>query len=152
MKETAAASVLITGHAYQRRATLEVAGDTLTWRAQRGQLQPIAENIVTTLHDVREVRWVEHRWSLPGVVLAALSVVWTFHESVALGAAAFAIATAAIVQRQARPRRWLVLQLDGHRLALKIAPASAADARRLAARIERRLITGEIPTTPPTLP
>src|SRR5262245_47511379 len=139
MKEAAAPPLLITGHAHQRRATLEVAGDTLTWRAQRGQLQPVAENIVTTLHDVRAVHWVEHRWSVPGIVLAGLSIIWTFSESVAFGAASFAAATAAIVWRQAKPRRHLVLQLDGHRLALKVAPASASDARALAARIERRL-------------
>jgi hypothetical protein len=153
MKESAAPpAVVITGHAYQRRATLEVIGDTLTWRAQRGQLQPIAENIVTTLHDVREVRWVEHRWSALGILLAGLSIIWCFTESVAFGAASFAFATAAIVWRQTKPRRWLVLALDGHRLVLKVAPASAPDARKLAARIERRLVTGELPAIPPTLP
>ena len=144
--------IVITGRAYQRRATLEVAGETLTWRAQRGQVQLYAENIATTTDSVRDVKWVERRWSRAGIVLAALSIVWMFSESIAFGAVAFAIATALVVYRQVRPRRWLGIDLGERWLVLKIDPASADNARVLAGRIERRLLTGEVASSTPTLP
>ena len=49
--------MLLTGRAYGHRATLELTGDTLTWRAQRGTPR-VAENIATTPHDVQGARLV----------------------------------------------------------------------------------------------
>jgi hypothetical protein len=144
------APTVIAGHAYQRRATLELAGETLTWRAQRGDVVPIAENIVTTIRDVRDVRWTEVRWSIPGVVLAGLSAVWSFTEGVAIGAGSLAAALALIGWRVAKPRRWLVLDLDGHRLVLAIAPDAAAGARAMVRRIEQ--LRDSEPGSPPALP
>jgi hypothetical protein len=144
------APTVVVGHAYRRRATLELAGETLTWRAQRGDVAPIAENIVTTIQNVRDVRWAEYRWSLPGVVLAGLSAVWIFTESVGFGAGSLAAASALIGWRIARPRRWLVLELDGHRLVLRIAPHAAPGARALVRRIEQLRLAE--PGSPPALP
>lgn len=142
----------IAGHAYGRRATLELARDTLTWRAQRGALQTTAENIVTTIHDVRHVRWVEQTWSLPGGILAVLGVLWTYTEGLLWGALALAVAAAMLVHRRLRPRLFLALDLGDRSLVLKVAVTSAADARSLVDRIERVLASGELPATPPALP
>jgi hypothetical protein len=143
---------VIAGHAYGRRATLELAQDTLTWRAQRGALQVVPENIVTTIHDVRDVHWLEQAWSLPGGMLAALGAVWTITEGLAWGALALGLGAAMIAHRRARPRRYLALDLGDRRLVLRVAAASAGAARALVARIERVLATGELPATPPALP
>jgi hypothetical protein len=143
---------IIAGHAYGRRATLEVNRDTLTWRAHRGALQATAENIVTTVHDLRDVRWVEQTWSVPGGILAVLGLLWTYTEGVAWGALALAIAAALIVRRRMRPRLFLALDLGDRSLVMKVAVASAPDARALVGRIERALATGELPATPPALP
>ncbi len=142
---------VIAGHAYGRRATLQLAGDTLTWRAQRGS-PPAPENIVTTVHDVRDVRWIEQAWSLPGGALGVLGVLWTGSESLAWGALALGTAAALLVHRRLRPRRYLALDLGDRRLVLKVAAASGTDARAVALRIERALATGELPATPPALP
>jgi hypothetical protein len=144
--------VIIAGHAYGHRATLELARDTLTWRARRGSLQTTAENIVTTVHDVRDVSWIEQTWSLPGGVLAVLGTLWTFTEGLLWGALALAAAAALIVHRRVRPRRYLALDLGDRRLVMKVARASAVDARSLVERIERALATGELPASPPALP
>jgi hypothetical protein len=143
---------IIAGHAYGRRATLELARDTLTWRAQRGSLQAVAENIVTTIHDVRDVHWIEQAWSLPGGILAILGVVWTVTEGLVWGALAIALAAAMIAYRRLRPRMFLALDLGDRRLVMRVAVASAAEARSLVARIERALTTGELPASPPALP
>ena len=143
---------IIAGHAYGRRATLELARDTLTWRAQRGALQATAENIVTTVHDVRDVRWIEQAWSLPGGVLAVLGALWIVTEGLLWGALALGIAAALVVHRRVRPRLFLALELGDRRLVMQVAVASAADARSLVERIERALATGELPATPPALP
>lgn len=144
--------MIITGHAYGRRATLEVAGDTLTWRAQRGAIAATAENIVTTVHDVRDVRWIEQAWSLPGGALGVLGGLWIYSEGLVWGALALGAAAALIAHRLLRPRRFLVLEAGDRRLVLRVAAASAADARALVERIERVLSTGELPATPPALP
>jgi hypothetical protein len=142
---------VIAGHAYGRGATLELAGDTLTWRAQRGS--PVApENIVTTVHDVRDVRWIEQAWSLPGGALGVLGVLWTGTEGLAWGALALGTAAALLVHRRMRPRLYLSLDLGDRRLVLRVAAGSAAGARAVAQRIERALATGELPASPPTLP
>jgi hypothetical protein len=143
---------VITGHAYGRRATLEVADDTLTWRAQRGSLQPVPENIVTTVHDVRDVRWLEQSWSLPGGVLGVLGGLWCLTEGLPWGGVALAAAGGLIVHRRARPRLYLALAVGDRRLIMRVAVASAAPARALVSRIERALVSGEGPATPPALP
>lgn len=143
---------VITGHAYGRRATLELARDTLTWRAQRGSLQPVPENIVTTVHDVRGVRWLAQSWSLPGGVLGALGVLWCLTEGLLWGGSALAIAAALLVYRRARPRLYLALDVGDRRLVMRVAVTSAAPARALVARVEHALASGEPPATPPALP
>jgi hypothetical protein len=145
-------AAIIAGQAYGHRATLELSQDTLTWRAHRGSLQKTAENIVTTVHDVRDVRWIEQSWSLPGGVLAILGLVWIFTEGVLWGAIALAAAVAMLVRRRVRPRLYLSLDLGARQLVMKVTVASAADARSLVERIERALATGELPATPPALP
>jgi hypothetical protein len=132
---------VVVGRAYQRRATLELAGEMLTWRAQRGDLELVAENIVTTIRDVRTVRWIVRRWSMAGLVLAGLSVLWMFSESPTFGVCVLAIASAIIALRLTRPRRWLVVELDGHRLALRVSSDAAGGARALASRIEQMRLT-----------
>ncbi len=149
---TADASIVITGRAYQRRATLEVAGDTLTWRAQRGQVHRVAENIATTTDNVRAVTWAERRWSRVGIALGLLAILWMVKEGLPFGITAFAIATALIAYRRARPRRWICLDLGERWLVLEVDAPSSEAARRLAERIERRLITGEVASSPPILP
>ncbi|MBA3540768.1 MAG: hypothetical protein H0T79_14245 [Deltaproteobacteria bacterium] len=146
------AASLLTGRAYGRRATLEITGDTLTWRARRGQLNPVAENIATTTHDVRGVRWIERRWSPGGGVLAILSVIWMATESMAFGLGALLLAIALIAYRAARPRRWLALDLGGRWLLFRVDQPSAAAARALAKCIERHALLGEPPAITPTLP
>ncbi len=143
---------LIIGRAYGRRATLEVAGDALTWRARKGQLEQVAENIATTTQDVRDVRWLERRFSLAGAALAGLSVMWMASETVWVGLVTLAIAAGLIAFRAARPKRHLALELGGRWLVLHVDRTSAADARALAARIERRLLTGELLDKPLALP
>ena len=143
---------IIAGRAYGHRATLELAGDTLTWRAHRGSLQPTPENIVTTIHDVRDVRWIEQAFSLPGGVLGVLGGLWTYTEGLVWGALALAAAAAMIAHRRLRPRLYLGLDLGNRELVMKVAVASAADARALVGRIERARATGELPATPPALP
>jgi hypothetical protein len=145
-------AAIIAGHAYGRRATLEIAHDTLTWRAHRGALPPTPENIVTTVHDVRDVRWIEQSWSLPGGVLAILGLVWLYTEGALWGAIALGIAAALLVHRRMRPRLYLALELSDRRLVMKVAVASASHARSLVERIERALATGELPSSPPALP
>jgi hypothetical protein len=133
---------LVVGRAYQRRATLELAGEMLTWRAQRGDVDLVAENIVTTISDVREVRWIERRWSLGGFALAIFAGLWTASEDPFIGGGLFALAAALIAYRLARPQRWLVIELDGHRLALHVSPDAAPGARDLAHEIEALRHTG----------
>lgn len=142
---------VIAGHAHGRPATLALAGDTLTWRAQRGS-PATPENIVTTVHDVRDVRWIEQAFSLPGGALGVLGILWTGTEGLAWGALALGTAAALLVHRRMRPRMYLTLDLGDRRLLLKVAAGSAAGARAVAQRIERALATGELPATPPALP
>ncbi len=141
----------ILGTAYSRRATIEIAGDTVTWRAQRG-LQPVAENIVTTVHDVRLVRWLVLRHSWAGVAITALGTLWTASEGIGIGLLTIAAGIAILGWRLTHPRRYLVLDLGQSRLVMKVAQESADSARVLAARIDHALETGEGPATPPMLP
>lgn len=145
------APIVITGHAYGRRATLEVSGDTLMWRAQRGAHR-VAENIATTVHDVRGARWLDLGWSRGGTVLVGLGAVWAASETLAAGVAAAAIGVTMVIWRRLRPRRFLVLDVGDRRLVLHVTGGSASPARALATRIQRALTSGEAPRATPTLP
>jgi hypothetical protein len=145
------APIVITGHAYGRRATLEISGDTLMWRAQRGA-RHIAENIATTIHDVRDARWLDLAWSRSGMVLVGLGGLWAASEGMVAGLAAIAIGGAQLVWRRLRPRQFLVLDVGDRRLVMHVTSVSSAPARALAGRIQRALATGEAPSAPPVLP
>ncbi|MCX5747874.1 MAG: hypothetical protein NT062_35870 [Proteobacteria bacterium] len=146
----------MTGRAYGHRATLEIAGDALTWRARRNKAfastDTVAENIATTAHDIDGVRWVERRFSPGGAAHALLSVIWMISESLSFGIGTFALAAAMIAYRIARPRRWLALDVRGRWLILRVDGSSAPHARTLTSRIEQRLLTGETQDRPLALP
>lgn len=141
--------IVITGQAYQRPVSLAVNADTLTWRARRG-LEP--ENIATTVHDLRDVTWLEKRWSIGAGILAALSVLWISQDMIAFGVMALIYAIGLSVRRWLRPRYWLGLDLGTRWLVMRVDPACADHARQLADRIQVRLLTGEVAASPPTLP
>lgn len=145
------APIVITGHAYGRRATLEVAGDTLMWRAQRGARR-IAENIATTVHDVHGARWLDLAWSRGGIVLLGLGSIWAASESLVAGVAVAALGAALLAWRRLRPRHFLVLDVGDRRLIMKVTGVSAPTARQLAGRIQRTLASGEPPHSTPILP
>jgi hypothetical protein len=145
------APLVITGHAYGRRATLEITGDTLMWRAQRGG-QRIAENIATTIHDVHDARWIDLTWSRGGAVLVALGAIWAVSEGLVAGVAAAAIGAALVAWRRLRPRQFLVLDIGDRRLVMRVTAVSAPAARELAGRIRRALASGEAPRSTPILP
>lgn len=145
-------SIILTGTAYQRRATLEIRGDSLMWRAQRGQVYSAPENIATSVHDVKNVMWLERRGTIGGAALAALGLLWVAYGHFAFGAVAFGLAVLYIAWRATHPARFLGLELGGRWFVLRVAPTSADEARTLVGRIERRLLTGESPERPPALP
>ncbi|MDB4963181.1 MAG: hypothetical protein JWP01_3180 [Myxococcales bacterium] len=145
-----AREIVITGRAYQRAATLSVTGATLTWRATRGADQP--ENIATTVHDVRDVTWLEKRWSLGAVLLAVLSVVWMYEGPPYIGVALLLVAAGLGLWRWLHPRYWLGLDLGERWLVLRVEDSAADAARTLSQRVRRQLVTGEVPAIPPTLP
>lgn len=145
-------SIILTGAAYQRRATLEIRGDTLMWRAQKGQVYSAPENIATSVHEVKNVMWLERRGTLGGAGLAALALIWFAYGNFLVGSVTFALAITYIVWRATHPSRFLGLELGGRWLVLRVDPSSATDARALVERIEKRLLTGETPEHPPTLP
>jgi hypothetical protein len=145
------APIVITGHAYGRRATLEIAGDTLMWRAQRSAGQ-LAENIATTVHDVRAARWRDLAWSPGGLALLAMGGMWAASEGVVAGVVTAAIGLLLVTWRRLRPRQFLVLEVGDRRLMLRVTGVSAPAARELAARIQRTLASGEAPRETPTLP
>ena len=145
-------SIVLTGRAYARRATLEIRGDSLMWRAQKGQVYSAPENIATSTHDVKNVMWLERRGTIGGAVLAALALVWLAYGQFVVGGIALALALVYIVWRATHPTRFLGLDLGGRWLVLRVDPSSASDARALVGRIEKNLLTGESPEHPPTLP
>jgi hypothetical protein len=142
---------VIIGHAYGRRATLEVTDETLVWRAQRG-VDRVAENIATTVHDVRGARWVELVWSRGGAALCGLGALWAASEGVIAGLATIAAGVALVAWRRLHPRRFLLLEVGDRRLVLHVAADSAPGARALVERITRTLASGEPPRATPTLP
>ena len=141
---------MISGHAYGERATLEVSGEALTWRARPTDKLP--ENICTSVHDVRDSHWIEQRTSLPGIVLLGVGAVWTYTYGVLEGAFAIAIGIGLLWWRRSRPRRLLILDVGSRRLVMNVDEPSAAYARALVERIDRAIESGEVPTSPPTLP
>ncbi len=145
------APIVITGRAYGRRATLEISGDTLMWRAQRGARR-IAENIATTVHDVRDARWRNLRWSGGGLVLLGLGAVWAASEGGLAGMAASVVGAGLVIWRWLRPRQLLILDVGDRRLVMRVTGVSAPRARELADRIQRTLASGEMPRVTPTLP
>jgi hypothetical protein len=145
------APIVITGHAYGRRATLEISGDTLMWRAQRGARR-IAENIATTVHDVRDARWLDLAWSRSGMVLLGLGAIWAASEGLVAGVTTAAVGVALVIWRRLRPRHFLVLDVGDRRLVMRVTGVSSPPARELASRIQRTLATGELPQSTPTLP
>ena len=145
------APIVITGRAYGRRATLEVTGDTLMWRARRGARE-IAENIATTIHDVRAARWHDLAWSRGGAVLLGLGALWAASEGAAAGVSAAVIGLGLLIWRRLRPRHFLVLDLGDRRLVLRVTGVSAPPARELTHRIQRALASGEPPRATPILP
>jgi hypothetical protein len=145
------APLVITGQAYGRRATLAIAGDTLMWRAQRGARR-IAENIATTIHDVRDARWLDLAWSRGGAALLGLGALWAISEGIPAGLGTAMIGLALLVWRRLKPRQFLVLDVGDRRLVLRVATVSASTARELARRIQRALASGELPHATPMLP
>jgi hypothetical protein len=144
---------VITGSAYGRRATLEVNGNTLVWRATKGGLAPVPENIVTTVHEVRSARYVALRWSYAGLGLAALAGIWAAALDSPLVGAIGALAGAGLVGwRLTHPRYFLVLDIGDRRLVLRLALESISEARSIAGRIQNALASGEEPSSPPMLP
>ncbi|MBA3503407.1 MAG: hypothetical protein M4D80_14880 [Myxococcota bacterium] len=141
---------VISGNAYGARATLEVSGEALTWRARPDGELP--ENICTSVHDVRDSHWIEQRISVPGMVLVGVGAVWIFMYGILEGAFAIAVGVALLVWRHRKPRRMLILDVGSRRLVMNVDGPSAANARALAARIDRAIATGEVPSSPPTLP
>ncbi|HEU0031795.1 MAG TPA: hypothetical protein VFQ53_14255 [Kofleriaceae bacterium] len=147
-------AVVITGSAYGKRATLEVDGsdgDRLTWRAVRG-FAAVHENIVTTIHAVREAGYFELRHTWAGFAIAALGTLWLVSEGAVVGLSTIAAGIGWIGWRFTHPRRFLALDLGQSQLVMKIDPGSAAAARALADRIDRAIASGEEPATPPMLP
>ncbi len=142
---------MITGHAYGRRATLEIIGDTLMWRAQRGARR-VAENIATTIHDVRDARWLDLAWSRGGFAVLGMGAIWAASESLVAGVGAAAFGVGLVAWRRLRPRHFLVLDVGDRRLVLLVTAVSAPPARALADRIQRALASGEPPRETPILP
>jgi len=138
----------ITGSAYGRPASIEVTGDTVMWRAR----PDAAENIVTTIHDIRSAVWSSQRLSWPGLGVALLGGVWILGDAFIVGAIAFAVAAVLIGRRLTRPRRRLVLEVGTNQLELEVDAGSASHARALAHRVGRAIASGEVPASPPTLP
>lgn len=145
------APLVITGHAYGRRATLELTGDTLMWRAQRGARR-LAENIATTVHDVRSARWLDLSWSRGGMILTAFGALWAATQAVVPGVILAAIGLGRVVWRRMKPRQFLVLDVGDRRLVMNVTKVSAPPARALAQRIQHALASGEPPRAPPMLP
>lgn len=143
------APLVLVGRAYGHRATLSIAGDTLTWRAQR---DGAPENIATTVHDVRRAAHVDLRLSRGGLVLVALGALWAASENALHGSFAIAAGLALLAWRALAPRHYLMLEVGDRRLVLTTQNTSAAPSRALATRIQRTLESGEVPLQPPTLP
>ncbi|HEY4058954.1 MAG TPA: hypothetical protein VGM39_20205 [Kofleriaceae bacterium] len=144
--------IVLTGLAYQRRATLEVRGDTLMWRAQKGQLYPDPENIATTTFDVRDVMWMQRRGSIAAAGLGIGGAIALANDLTIVGVIGLALGLALAIYRLARPLRWLGLNVGGRWLLLRVERTCADEARLLAERIEQNLKDGDVPREPLALP
>ncbi len=142
----------IRGVSQGKPATLDVSGDTLTWRATRTGLSPGPDNVATTIHDVKDVAWLEKRWSAGGLGLGVLACFWMATEGIVVGAIGLAVAALLVWRNLARPTRKLLLLCGDRRLLLDVAADSAAAARELTARIRHTQLHGDLPSSPPTLP
>lgn len=145
-------SIVLTGTAYGRRATLEVNGDALTWRGQKGQVYTARENIATSVHDVSNVMWLVRRGTLGGATLAGFGLIWFAIGNYISGGVSFALAILYILWRFTHPSRFLGLEVGGRWLVLRVDRTSTDAARSLVDRIEKHLLTGEPPEHPPALP
>ena len=145
-------SIVLTGRAYQRRATLEVKGDTLMWRAQKVQVYTVPENIATSTHDVKNVMWLERRGTFGGAVLSALGLVWLAYGNYAYGAGASALALLYTGGASHHPTRFLGLDArqQSARPACRRPPPPSRKA--LVGRIEQHLLTGSSPSILPPCP
>jgi hypothetical protein len=141
--------VKIRGMSGGKPASLDVSTDTLTWRASR---DGVADNVATTIHDVKEVAWYEKRWSGIGLAIALAGVLWSLGESMLIGAIMAAIGVALTIRVYTRPTRLLALACGDRRLILEVDADSADPARALAQRIQHVLDTSEAPESPPALP
>lgn len=139
----------IHGRAHGQIASLEVDGDTLRWRARR---DAIAENIVTTIHDVTEARWIQHRVSYGGLACGAVAGWAVASDYLVVGVVAATAAGLLLAYRAIRPWRYLILALPNNQLLLSVDADSAATARELVARVRHVRASGEPPATPPMLP
>ncbi len=142
----------IRGHANGLPATLDITGDTLTWRAMRVGASRGPDNVATTIHDIKDVAWIERRWSSAGLGLGVLSALWIASEGAVVGALGLVVAAALVARTYRRPTRRLLIACGDRRLALDVEAASAAHARELAARIHQALVGGGGPASTPTLP
>jgi hypothetical protein len=132
--------VEIRGSARGRRVRLEVSGDTLIWRA--------AENVATTIYEVKRAVWREHRISFVAIAIATLSFAWGQSATPLPAACGVAVASVVGVYRFWRPQRTIALVLADRVLRMEVDAASCGDARDLVARIER----AEPPAAPAALP
>ena len=141
---------VISGHAYGERATLEICGDALTWRARPSA--DVKENIATTIHDVRACAFYEQRVSFGALVLAACGVAACVSESIVLGVLAIVIGIGLAGWRFMHARRALVIDLADRRLVIDVDMPSMSHARSLVARVARVIESGEAPSSPASLP
>ncbi len=146
-----AMSLKVEGMADGRAVTLDLDGDTLMWRMAKTRRAP-AENIVTTLHQVRDVRWIEARWSVPALGLIVAGGVLALFGLLRHAIIAWGVGAALSLISVLRPRRMLLLDLGSRALALSVTPTTAPAARAIAARIRGILASGETPDAPPMLP
>jgi hypothetical protein len=145
-------AIVLTGRAYQHRATLEVRGETLMWRAQKGQMYPEAENIATTTYDVRDVMWLQRRGSIAAAGVGIGGAIALANGEMAIGVVALAVGLVIALYRLLRPLTWLGLSVGGRWLLLRVERTCADEARLLADRIEQNLREGDVPREPLALP
>jgi hypothetical protein len=141
---------VISGLAYGARATLELCGDALTWRARPSP--DVKENIATTIHDVRACAFYEQRFSFGGLVIVGAGVAAAVAGAIVAGIVAIALGIAFVGWRMFHARRFLVIDLADRRLVMDVDLPSAPHARSLVARIARVIESGEAPSAPASLP
>lgn len=126
-----------------RRASLEVNGDTLIWRAD--------DNVATTIHEVKQATLVQRRLDPFGGALAIVGGLTAF-DLLPVGLVLLTLAAALLVRRLVLPIPWLVVAVGDRKLVLRLDKGSADLAAALVQRIDHALTTGEVPSGPPALP